>query len=386
MLPLDYAIRNLLRSPSRLLMSITGTMLMVFLVLAAAAFIQGMNSSLISSGSTTNVMLVGTGSEESIERSEISPTTASQFAASVSSIRNSAGVDFVSPEVHSELGVAFSADDPADSQAVFRGVTPAGYLVHPQVRIVEGRAFTAGEDEIIVGELTATRLDVPEETLAIGNSLWVDGHELRIVGHFAAPNTVMNAEIWYGLTNLQLLTQRDGISCVVATMQSTDFSEVEAFAATRLDLELAVIAESDYYSQLQAFFKPLRLMIWATAGLIALGAILGGLNVMYAAFAARTREVGMLQCLGYGKSAVIISFVQESLLAAGIGTLLGAAAAVLLFPDVAVKFSMGAFGLVIDESVLAYGLAAGLLLGIAGAIPPAIHCLRLPITDALKSV
>ena len=169
-------------------------------------------------------------------------------------------------------------------------------------------------------------------------------------------------------------------------MQQPDFAEISAFTATRLDLELVMITETDYYSQLQAFFRPLRLMIWATAGLIALGAVLGGLNVTYAAFASRSREVGMLQCLGYGRLAVIVSFVQESLLSAAIGTLLGASIAVFAFPDVAVKFSMGAFGLIVDDYVLACGMGAGLLLGLAGALPPAIQCLRLPVTDALKTV
>jgi putative ABC transport system permease protein len=385
MLPFDYAVRNLFRSPLRLLMSISGAMLMVFLILAAAAFIRGMNQSLIRSGSPNNVMLLGTGSEESIERSEISPTTASQFAASVRGIAQVAGLDLVSPEVHAALGVSFAENTPVGAQAVFRGVTNAAYLVHPQIRIIEGRSFAAGEDEVIIGELAATRLGVDEAMLALGKSLWVDGRELTIVGRFAAPNTVMNAEIWCALSNLQIITQRDGVSCIVASMKDSDFAAVAAFAATRLDLELAVISEAEYYSQLQTFFRPLRMMIWATAGLIALGAILGGLNVMYAAFAARTREVGTLQCLGYGTGAVILSFVQESLLTAAIGTLLGAAAAVVVFPEVAIKFSMGAFGLIVDEHVLAYGIGAGLLLGLGGALPPAIQCLRLPITDALKA-
>jgi len=182
------------------------------------------------------------------------------------------------------LAVGTGPDGEAGSQAVFRGVTAAAFLVHPQVRIISGRVFEPGADEVIVGALTATRLGVPEEDLAVGRSIVVDGRVWQIVGRFAAPNSVMNGEIWSPLANLQILTRRDSLSCVVVTLGDAQLGDVEAFAATRLDLELVALRESDYYRKLIDFYRPVRMMVWATALLVALGGILGGGDISTVVF------------------------------------------------------------------------------------------------------
>lgn len=385
LLPFDYAVRNLGRSPLRLAMNLLGSMLVVMLVITAVGFIRGMEQSLERSGSDKNILLLGAGSEESIERSEISASVTGQVIASIPGIRTRLGVPFVSPEVHMALAVSTSPDDTASTQAVFRGVTPAAFGVHPQVRIVEGRMFYPGEDEVIIGDLTSTRLGLPKDHLSIGQSIWVDGRQWRIVGRYEAPNTVMNAEVWCPLSNLQILTRRNSLSCVVLAMDQGDFSDVDAFALTRLDLELIAMRETDYYRKLTDFYKPVRMMVWITAMLIALGGIFGGFNTMYAAFVSRVREIGMLESLGFTRFAVVISFVQESVLAAAAGTLIGSMICLWMLDGLAVRFSMGAFGLIVDGPTIAIGLAAGLTLGLIGSLPPAASCLRMSITESLKA-
>jgi len=367
-------------------MSVLGSAFVVLLVTAACAFVRGMERSLVRSGSHDNVILLGAGSEESIERSEISASTPGQVAASVRGIRSRLGVPLVSPEAHMALMLAIDPEQAAQGQAVFRGVTPAAFLVHPQIRITEGRVFASGEDEVIVGALTATRLGLPDDSLAVGSSIWVDGRQWRIVGRFDAPGTVMAAEIWCPLTNLQILTRRDSLSCVVLTLGDAEFADVDAFALSRLDLELVAMRESYYYRRLAAFYRPIRLMVWVTAMLIALGGVLGGLNTTYAAFGARAREVGMLQSIGYSPWAVAASFVQESLLIATAGGLLGAGLGMVLLDGVAVRVSMGAFGMTIDSAIVAVGVASGAVLGAVGALPPALRALKMPVSEALKSV
>ncbi|MFI4859230.1 MAG: ABC transporter permease [Phycisphaerales bacterium JB063] len=385
LLPFDYAARNLGRSPLRLAISVLGSMLVVVLAISAFAFVRGMDRSLSDSGSERNVILMGAGSEESIERSEVSASVAGQVQASVFGIKSEAGQAFVSPEVHAALGVALEPETEPVGQAVFRGVVPAAFQVHPQVRLIEGRTFNTGADEIIVGELAATRLGVPAERLAVGEVLYMDDRPFTIVGRFAAPNTVMNAEVWVPLTNLQILTRRDGVSCVVLTLDQGEFADVDVFVKSRVDLELAAVTEAQYYRQLSNFYKPVKMMIWVTAILIGVGGLLGGLNTMYAAFASRIREVGTLQSLGYPRRAVMLSFVQESMLAAAAGAVLGALLSLLLLDGVSIRFSMGAFGLLLDGPTIGFGIAAGLLLGLFGSIPPALRCLRMPIAESLKA-
>lgn len=387
-LPFDYAVRNLGRSPGRLAMSVGGSVLVVLLVISSAAFMRGMNESLEVTSGTHNVILLGSGSEESIERSEVGLRAGEIAAASIPGIRERLGQRYVSPEIHIALDVKTAPDEERGKLTVVRGVRPVAFLVHPQVSVSTGRAPEPGQNEIAIGSLVAAKLGLPPDSLDVGSQLFLDGEPWTISGRLHAPHSVMDAEIWMPLTDLQVVAQRDNLSCVVLTLDPAnggDFASVSEFATMRLDLELAALRESEYYSALTTFFAPIRWMVVVTAALIALGGVLGGLNTLYAAFASRVREVGTLQVIGYRRSAIVLSLLQESLLTAAGGALLASVLALVLLDDVTVRFSMGAFGLIVDAPVLATGIASGLLLGVVGAIPPAIRCLRLPVGQALNS-
>jgi putative ABC transport system permease protein len=358
----------------------------VLLVLSAGAFVRGVERGLRSSGDAGNVILLGAGSEESVERSEINPAAGQLALASIKGIRGRLGVPYVSPEVHMQLGVRESRDATRSSQMMLRGITPAAFLVHSRARLVEGRLPEPGRYEIAAGSLASTKLTLSDARLGIGQKLYFDDRDWTIVGRFEAPGTVMESEIWTPLSDLQLVAKRDNLSCVVLTLDTAEFDDVDAFARQRLDLELVAMRETDYYARLSAFYRPIQVMVWVTAAFIALGGLLGGLNTMYAAFAGRIREIGALQAIGYSRGAIVASFVQESVLATAAGALVAALVAVVLLDGLHVRFSMGVFGLSIDAPVLVLGLGAGLTLGILGALPPATRALRLPIAEALKAV
>lgn len=387
-LPFDYAIRNLGRSRTRLLLTVGGSGLLVLIVLTAAAFVRGMGLSLRGSGGLHNVILLGTGSEESVERSEIGARVAGIVSGTLRGIREEMGTPFVSPEVHVQLPTRVTRDGERGPLVMVRGVTPAALLVHDQVRIVEGRLPMQGRNEVMVGGTTATRLGVRPDDIGVGGTLWIDQQPWAIVGRFEATGTVLDAEVWTSLTDLKTAMKRETDSCVILTLdpKAGEYADVDLFARTRLDLELTAIPEVAYYARLSAFFAPIRAVVWITAGLIAVGGLLGGLNTMYAAFVSRVREFGMLQALGYRRGAILMSLVQESVVATAAGALLGSALGIWLLDGLAVRFSIGAFGLVVDAPVLGLSLGAGLMLGIIGALPPGVRCLRLPIPSALKAV
>jgi putative ABC transport system permease protein len=388
LLPFDYAVRNLGRSTTRLLLSIFGSALVVVLVIAASAFVRGMGASLDVSGSSGNILILGAGSEESVERSEVEASVPSVLEATVPGIKARSGVSYLSPQVHVMLPVSIKADAGSNRQLMIRGVTPTALLVHDRVRLLEGRFPESGSDEIMLGRMVTTTFGASEPELAIGNDLFIDGKPWKIVGRFAAPGTVLEGEVWTSLTSIMTATKRDTISCVVVTLNplEAEFADIDAFTKMRPDLELVVMTEEDYYGKLASFFEPIRIVAWVTAGLIALGGLFGGLNTMYAAFASRVREIGTLQSQGYRRLAIVVSLVQESLLATAAGSLIACVLGVLVLDGLAVRFSMGAFGLLVDAPVLGIGLCAGLLLGLLGALPPAIRCLRLSIPIALKSI
>jgi putative ABC transport system permease protein len=386
-LPFQYAFRNLGRSGVRLAAALIGSSLVVLLILASGGFVRGMQLTLSQhDGLHDNVMILGAGSEEGVERSQIDAAVEGIAAASIPGLKQRAGVIYASPEIHAALPVRTDASSTDELGAVMRGVRPVALLVHPDVEIVEGRPPQRGEDELMLGQLAATRLGLHEKRVAIGQTLHFDDRDWTIVGRFRAPNTVMNAEVWLPLTDLQIATNRQAsLSCVVVTLENASFSDVDLFAKSRLDLEVTAIREADYYASIAAFYGPIRIMVIVTATLIASGGVLGGLNTMYAAFAARVREVGMLQALGFTRLAIVSNLAEESIFASACGALIGVVIGLVALDGLAVRFSMGAFALTLDAPVLLIGVLGGLAVGCVGAIPPAVRCLRLPITEALKA-
>lgn len=382
MLPFTYAVRNLFRSKTRLVQTVGGSALVVLLVMAAMAINTGMKRVLSASGSPNNVILVGAGSEESIQRSEVSESAAGIAGTAVPGISESLGVRAVSTEIHYMNHLELP--DGRRKQADFRGVTPQALRVHPELRLIEGSFPGAGQ--VMAGRLAWKKLGIAEADLKPGKQVILDGQHLAISGTFAAPGTVLESEIWATLGDLRVLAKRDTVSCVTLRLDNPeDFSEADLFAKQRLDLELSALRESDYYARLGAFFRPLRGMTWITAALIAAGAIFGGVNTLYAAFASRVREMATLQAIGFGRGSLLASLVQESTLACLTGALLGSLLAMLLLDGQTIPFSIGAFTLEIGPDVALTGVLTGLFLGLLGALPPAIRCLKPALPVALRS-
>ena len=383
MLPIDYSIRNLGRSPLRLVLSVSGSALVALLAITSVGFVVGMNEALGTSGRHDNIMLVGAGSEESLERSEIAPQVGEIVAADADGIASAMGIPLVSPQVHVALPVG---PPEAGTVALFRGITAPAFLVHPQVRVVSGRAPDPGTDEIALGREAAAMLGRAGLAHEIGGTLHLEGRSLSIVGLFAAPGTVFEGEIWMNLQSLKIATQRTTDSCViVGLVPEGDIADLEALAAVRLDLELAVVRESDYLATLGSFLAPVRWLVMATALLVTIGGLLGGVIVMDAAFASRVREFGTLQALGFRRRAIVRSLFLEATLASFAGGLIAAAIAFTFVDGLSVRSTMGAFAVRVDLIAIAAGLVSGLLLGVVGAIVPAGRCLRLPIPVALKA-
>jgi putative ABC transport system permease protein len=382
MLPFEYAVRNLLRDPGRFFLKSSGAALVVALVLVAGSFNQGMERMLKASGSPENVIFLGAGSEESVERSEVDYQAEALIASGVRGIERKHDQPIVSGEIHFMGPVSIEANSRA--QMVLRGVTINAFNVHSHVRIIEGRFPNSGE--VMIGTLAHNAMGVSREKLSLGQTIRFEDQDFRISGVFDAPGTIMESEIWFVRNDLATATQRDALSCVVVKMESSDkIAFANLFANQRLDLELAAVSETDYYSKLSQFYAPIRWMTWLTTFLIATGAIFGGLNMLYAAFASRIRELATLQTIGFNRLNIFISLLQESLLTTMFGTAIAAVVILFTVHGTEIYFSIGTFALNIDPSLLLLGVLSGSMLGLIGVIPPAIRCLGAKLPTALRS-
>jgi putative ABC transport system permease protein len=387
-LPFDYAVRNLGRRRLRTLLTGLSSALVAALVVATTSFVRGLESSFAGAGQPDVAILISTVAERDVVRSTVAAQVPELVAAAVPGIREVHGVPAVSAEIHMathlRLGPAPPPGTPdPELNAFVRGVTDRAFLVHDSVTLLDGAPPRTGE--VMVGRLVAKQIGVTDADLATGKTVRFEGAEFTIAGHFAAPGTTTEAEIWTPLFELRGLTRRDDSSAVFVRMEKPDdFAELDLFAKRRLDLELAMIPSSLYYRELSDYFRPIRRLAWALAAIMGLAALFGGANTLNAAVQDRIRELATLRAVGYSGSALVRSISAEALVLAAAGGLVGLFAATLLLRGATLRIAMSAFSLKVDAISILAGFAGVLLIGALGSAPAAVKVFRLPIASALK--
>lgn len=383
-LPWEYGVRNLFRRPVRSALTLGGLATVILLVFVVVAFIRGLESSLAASGDSDVVLVYSLSSAADIENSSIPARTPGLLSASLQGIHQRYSVKHLSPELY--LGTRMTVDEEKlIGLGLVRGVSPAAALVRSKVQIVEGT--WPGPGEVLVGRLAHSKLGCQEESLAIGKSVTFDGRSWRVSGHFAAAGSAFESELWCPLEDMQSALKRQDLSLVAVKMSPNgSVGDVDLFCAERLDLELKAVPEAAYYASLQQHYKPVRMLGWLVVWLIAGAGVFAGLNTMYGAVVGRIRELSTLQAMGFRRRAITLSLIQEAVLLSVAGSLIAAALAFVLVNGTAVRFTMGAFCLRVDSVGILIGCGTGLLLGLLGALPPAIKAMRVNVVDGIKAV
>jgi putative ABC transport system permease protein len=384
LLPWEYAIRNLFRRPLRMVLTFVGLTTVVLLIFVVVGFIRGLEKSLAVSGDPQTAIVFSLGMGQNLEYSSIAMSTNDLVAASVEGIEERYGQKYVSPELYlgTEIKVAGS------NQARFglvRGVTQNILLVRRRVELQQGDWPKSGE--VLVGRLAATKLGARAEELAVGSTIHFEDRDWRISGVFAAGGAAFESEVWCRLDELQQAMKRQDLSLVAVTLApGTEISNLELFCLERLDLELQAMAETEYYASLQKDYRPVQMLAWFVVLLVAGAGIFAGLNTMYGAAIGRIRELATLQTIGYARRAMLLSLVQEGAILAAAASLFATIIALVFVNNVAIRFTMGAFSLRIDEVAVLIGCGVGLAVGIIGAVPPAFRAMKMPVVDGLKSI
>jgi ABC-type lipoprotein release transport system permease subunit len=362
---------------------LVGLTTVIVLVFVVVGFIRGLERSLAVTGDPQNAVIFSLGMGRNLEYSSIAMRTSDLVPASVRGIQERYGAKYVSPELYLGTQIGVSGSDES-SMGLVRGVTRPALLVRQQVEIEEGEWPASGE--VMVGRLVAAKLGLPDERLRIGTSLNFEGRTWRISGIFSAAGSAFESEVWCRLDELQQAMKRQDLSLVAVTLAPEGhFADLDLFCKMRMDLELQAIRETDYYASLQEDYGPVRMLAWLVVLLVSGAGIFAGLNTMYGSAIGRIPELSMLQTIGFVRRSIVISLIQEGMLLAAAASLLAAVFALLAVNGAAIRFTMGAFALRIDNVALLIGCGVGLLLGLLGAIPPAWRALRMPVVDGLKT-
>lgn len=276
-----------------------------------------------------------------------------------------------------------------DANVPLRGVTRAAADVHQDFRIVEGRMFEWGLNELVVG-IGANR---EFKGLAVGDTIEVAREQWPVVGVFEAAGGVAEGEIWVDAAVLQTAYRRgNSYQSVYAKLESPD--DFQAFKdALTADPRLNVrpMREEDYYAeQSELLYNLVTGLGTLIAVIMGIGAVFGALNTMYTAVAARAREIATLRALGFHAGPVVISVLFESLLLALVGGAIGAGLAWLAFDGFTAatlnfaSFSQLTFAFYVSVSLLVQGIVFAMVIGFFGGLFPAIRAARQPVATALR--
>ncbi len=385
-LPISYNIRNLLVRWRVSLLAIGGVALVVGVFVVLTAMASGFRIALRSTGRTDNAIVVRKGSTSEII-SEISRENAAVIMLDPRVARDSDGRPLASPEILTFLNLPRKLDRVLVNVAV-RGVAPAAFKVRGGVRLVTGRLFRPGLLEVVVGRRTRDRfglnIDMP---LKIRKSNW------NVVGIFESEGSSFESEVWADLQTLAEPIRRtqDYQSIVLRLTDPGSLQELTSALESNPGWQVEVKQERRYYEDqsgsVTASLMGLTLFVSIIMGV---GAVFAAMNTMYAIVSARTCEIGTLRAMGFSRSAVLISFITESILLSGVGGLLGCLLALpintITSATNSVNFAELAFAFHTTPLALSIGLIFAMIMGVFGGLLPALRAARLPITSALREI
>jgi putative ABC transport system permease protein len=300
--------------------------------------------------------------------------------------RNPDGKPLVSAELYLIVdGVKRASQTKANLP--LRGIGQEGAAVRKGIKIVEGRMFSPGANEIVVGKALLREFEGFEigKTVRFATSRWT------VVGIFEADGSVFESEIWADLPVVQSLFNRSNmVQTVRARLQSpASLDALKRYVDEDPRLKLDVKSEAAYFAAQAAQTSDLIQMLgWPLAIAMALGALAGALNTMYSSVAARAVEIATLRAIGFGGFPAFVGTLTESLVLAALGGVIGAVATYLVFDGfsastLGASFTQVVFTFKLGPALLAQGLILALAVGLAGGLFPAIRAARMPIVAGL---
>ncbi len=379
------SIRERLGSSIVAMVGIAGVVVVFLGVLSIA---EGFKAAMATVGDPQTVIVMRAGSDTEMT-SGLSGDTARLIMDTPGLARNERG-PIASPELFVIVGHP-TRKDPSDANVPLRGVSPGALDVRPQVKIVEGRMFTQGTNEIIVGKAASQQF----ANLTVGSAPKWGQNNWQVVGIFEARGSAAESEIWCDARVLQPAYQRgNSYQSVYARLASSDgFQAFKDALTSNPQLSVTAIREPDYFAaQSDVLNQIIRTIGFVIAGLMGIGAIFGAVNTMYNAVASRTREIATLRALGFGSMPVVFSVLAEAVLLSLVGGLFGGLVAWAAFDGYQTStmnfqsFSQVAFAFAVTPKLLGTAIMYAMFMGLAGGLLPAIRAARLPVVTALREL
>jgi ABC-type lipoprotein release transport system permease subunit len=385
-IPLSYSIRNLWTRRLTTVLTASGMALVVFVFATILMLAQGLQKTLVATGSTDNVIVIRKGAGAEVQ-SAVDRQQASVVETEPGILTDEGGRKLVAKELLVLITLEKRATGKRSNVPV-RGVGAGSLSLRPQVRLLDGRLPRPGSLEIIAGRNVASafRGGGLGETLHFGMVNWT------VVGIFDGGATGFSSEIWGDVDQLMQAFRRTVYSSVIFRLADPSrFEEVQRRIETNPRLTVEAERETTYYlKQSEALATFLRILGISLTLVFSMGAIIGAMITMYAAVANRTTEIGTLRALGFPRTSILGAFLCEALFLGLIGGLAGLffASFMQVFTISTMNFqtfSELAFSFTLTPGIALSGLLFSLVMGFVGGLLPAVSAARKGIVDALRA-
>jgi putative ABC transport system permease protein len=384
---LAYTLRNLLARRLTTLLTAGGMALVVFAFAAIIMLAEGLQRTLVESGSPQNVVIIRRASNSEVQ-SGVDRDQAAIVESGPEVAIDARGRRLLAKELVVLINLKKRGSD-SPSNVLIRGISATSLALRPQVRLVVGRMPRSGSSEIMVGRGVAQRF----QNAGYGEVLRFAMRSWAVTGVFDAGNTSFSSEIWGDVDQLMQAFRRPVYSSVIFRLRDSSAFET---LRQRIDgdprLTLDAKRETTYYRDQSEFMaKFLRILGTSLTIVFSIGAIVGAMITMYSAVANRTSEIGTLRAIGFQRRAILTAFMVESVLLGMMGGVAGLIPASFLqlftvsttnfqtFSELAFKFSL-------STSIVGKGFGFAVVMGLLGGLLPAVRASRMSIVESLRAV
>jgi putative ABC transport system permease protein len=385
-IPLSYNVRNLWTRRLTTVLTIGGMALVVFVFASTLMLAEGLQKTLVETGSYDNVVFLRKGASSEVV-SGMSRDQASVLETLPEIAYGPRGQKLLAKEAVVLIALPKKGSG-QPSNVILRGIEEDSLLLRPQVKLVEGRLPRMGSSEVIVGASIARGFKGAE----MDKTLYWAMRDWRVVGIFDAGSSGFSSEIWGDVDQFMQAFRRPGYSSVIFRLRDpSEFQNVKSRVESDPRLTLEAKRETKYYAeQSQMMAKFLRILGMSLTIIFSLGAIIGAMITMYSVVANRIAEIGTLRALGFRRRDILLAFLLESLLLGFLGGFSGLLFASLMqFITISTvnfqTFSELAFRFTLSFEIVYKGMIFSLIMGFVGGLLPTLRASRMVIVDALRT-
>jgi len=368
------------------LSTIVAVALVVVVLLAFLSMANGFQRTLSGSGAA-DVAIVLRGGAESEINSVVLRDQVRLIDDAPGIARGPDGKPLVSAELYLTVD-GIKRNSQTKANLPLRGIGQEGAAVRRDIRIVAGRMFSPGSNEMVVGKGILSEF----QGFDLGSTVTFRTTRWNVVGVFEAGGSVFESEIWADLPVVQSLFNRNNaFQTVRARLEDpASLATLKAYVDNDPRLKLDVKSEAAYFAdQASRTTDLIQKLGWPLAIAMAFGALAGALNTMYSSVAARATEIATLRAIGFGGFSAFVGTLVESLILAVIGGAVGAAATFLLFDGLTTStlgasFTQVVFSFKLTPALVGQGVVLALIVGLIGGLFPAFRAARMPIVAGLN--